>query len=285
METSQCLGRGWKESLAAVFASARKELLICSPYITQEGTQLVEQHISGDFKQTGHCSVLTNLTPINIIQGATDPRALQRLSSGIPNFTLRHLPRLHAKVYIADEKLAIVTSANLTRGGIEANYEYGIRFDNYKTVAQIRSDIVGYGELGAPLSYEDLTSYAEIAEQVRRAFQKQQRTIARSAKSNFEQLLRQAENDLIAIRISGASRTQVFERTIEYLLARHGPMQTKEIHLRIVAIHPDLCDATIDRVIHGRHFGKEWKHAVRSAQAHLKARGRIRLSGKQWIAC
>jgi hypothetical protein len=33
---------------------------------------------------------------------------------------------LHAKIYMADRKEAIVTSANLTKGGTEANYEGGI---------------------------------------------------------------------------------------------------------------------------------------------------------------
>ena len=34
--------------------------------------------------------------------------------------------KLHAKIYMADRKEAIVTSANLTKGGTEANYEGGI---------------------------------------------------------------------------------------------------------------------------------------------------------------
>jgi len=34
--------------------------------------------------------------------------------------------QLHAKIYMVDRKEAIVTSANLTKGGTEANYEGGI---------------------------------------------------------------------------------------------------------------------------------------------------------------
>ncbi len=33
---------------------------------------------------------------------------------------------LHAKIYMVDRKEAIVTSANLTKGGTESNYEGGI---------------------------------------------------------------------------------------------------------------------------------------------------------------
>jgi hypothetical protein len=74
----------------------------------------------------------------------------------------------------------------------------------------------------------------------------------------------------------------VFAATILYLLARHGPMPTTELHPRVEAMHPDLCDNTIDRVIDGKRFGKKWKHAVRTAQQQLKKRGQIELVGEQW---
>jgi phosphatidylserine/phosphatidylglycerophosphate/cardiolipin synthase-like enzyme len=34
--------------------------------------------------------------------------------------------QLHAKIYMVDRREAIVTSANLTKGGTEGNYEGGI---------------------------------------------------------------------------------------------------------------------------------------------------------------
>ena len=282
MTDSKCLQRGWKNSLATLFKSAREELLVCSPYITDYGIRFVQENISPQFQKSGLCTVVTNLTPMNILQGSTEPRALQQLSDRILNFALWHLPKLHAKIYIADSRSAIVTSANLTRGGVEANYEYGVEFNNRETVQQIRDDLVEYSELGVRLSQEQLCSYVEVADEVRTAFQQQQRTITRSARAKFEQLVHKAENELITLRISGVSRTQVFERTIEYLLGRDGAMTTPEIHSRIAAIHPDLCDETIDRIINGQHFGKQWKHAVRAAQSHLKERGIIELVAGRW---
>ena len=50
---------------------------------------------------------------------------------------------------------------------------------------------------------------------------------------------------------------------------------------RVAAIHPDLCDDSVDRVINGIHFGKKWKHAVRTAQQSLKNKGTIVLEGVQ----
>jgi hypothetical protein len=50
----------------------------------------------------------------------------------------------------------------------------------------------------------------------------------------------------------------------------------------VQAIHPDLCDDSIDRVIDGEHFGKKWKHQVRSAQSYLKRIGSVQLRDGKW---
>jgi len=59
-------------------------------------------------------------------------------------------------------------------------------------------------------------------------------------------------------------------------------MSTDELNPLIQKIHPDLCDDSVDRVIDGRHFGKKWKHAVRTAQQYLKRTGQIELREGLW---
>jgi hypothetical protein len=98
----------------------------------------------------------------------------------------------------------------------------------------------------------------------------------------FEQAFRQAEDELVAFRLAGGPITTVFEKTVMYLLRTHGPLSTQQIHPMIKAIHPDLCDDSIDRVINGQHFGKKWKHAVRRAQSHLRDSGEIELVQGLW---
>lgn len=276
------LHRGWTSFLGTLLSSAKRDVLVVSPFITQEGALFVDKYLSMKVRNSGVCRVITNLSPNNIVQGATDPRALQFLADRVNGLTVWHLPKLHAKVYIADVRSAIVTSANLTSGGLTQNYEYGIHFAKLATVGRIREEITAYGNLGVCLSADELKHYVDVSEQVRAAYQTQQRTVSRRAKAHFERLLFKAESDLISLRISGASRTNVFERTIEYLLSRYGAMTTPEIHERVKSIHPDLCDDSIDRVIAGQHFGKKWKHAVRTAQGHLKGAGRIELIGGRW---
>ena len=107
----------------------------------------------------------------------------------------------------------------------------------------------------------------------------------REIRRRFEESLRSAEDSLIRIRLAGGPVHTVFARTIEYLLRSHGVMATEGLHPLIKAIHPDLCDDSVDRVIDGKRFGKKWKHAVRTAQQQLKKRGVICYENGLWRTC
>ena len=76
----------------------------------------------------------------------------------------------------------------------------------------------------------------------------------------------------------------VFARTIAYLLGTHRQLLTVQMHRYIQELHPDLCDDSVDRVIEGKHFGKKWKHAVRTAQQALKKRKLVAYSDGLWRA-
>ena len=78
----------------------------------------------------GRLVLLTDLSPMPICQGSTDPSAIRSLAGEVPVVDMFHLPKLHAKIYVSDAKRAIVASADLTRGGLDINYEYGIAIDD-----------------------------------------------------------------------------------------------------------------------------------------------------------
>jgi hypothetical protein len=105
--------------------------------------------------------------------------------------------------------------------------------------------------------------------------------ISQPAAGAVERVTSQLDAQLEILRTGGENLNSVFERAIPFLL-RQGPKSTAELHEEIRAIHPDLCDDSQDRVIRGQHFGKKWKHAVRSAQWHLKARKEIELRNGKW---
>ena len=99
---------------------------------------------------------------------------------------------------------------------------------------------------------------------------------------DFDVVAREVRDQLVKLRLREGPMHAVFAATIEFLIRQHGPLATKELHERTAAIHPDLCNDDIDRIIDGRSFGKKWKHALRSAQQHLKKQGRIQLSDGRW---
>ena len=282
MHRQSVLSRGWKGELQNVFLQARNDIIISSPYVTEQGTNFVLANLRQEVTAQIRLRILTNLSPVNIYQGSTDPEALKSLVLALPHFTLLHLPKLHAKVYIVDHKCAIVTSANLTAGGLEHNYEYGIKISDPRIVKEIAQDIISYSDLGAMVSPQNLDNYSHIADRLRNTYKKQQKSIVKSVRKEFEQEILSAEDELIRMRLAGGAMHTVFAKTILYLLRRYGPLSTEQMHPKIEAIHPDLCDNTIDRVIDGKHFGKKWKHAVRTAQQQLKKKGLIFLDWDLW---
>jgi len=283
MHCRSVLSRDWKGELQNVFLQARNDIIISSPYVTEQGTNFVLANLRQEVKSQIRLRILTNLSPVNIYQGSTDPVALKSLAFALPHFTLLHLPKLHAKVYVADQKIAIVTSANLTAGGLERNYEYGIKISEPLIVKEIAQDILSYSDLGALISPQNLDNYSLVADRLRNTYKKQQNSIVKSVRKEFEKEISSAEDELIRMRLAGGAMHTVFAKTILYLLKCYGPLSTEQIHPKIEVIHPDLCDNTIDRVIDGKHFGKKWKHAVRTAQQQLKKQGLVFLDGDLWM--
>jgi len=239
-------------------------------------------HLSSSVQNDGSLRVLVNLSPQNIVQGATDPESLQQLNDVVSDAVVHHLPGLHAKVYIADTQEAIVTSGNLTAGGLEKNYEYGVVTSDEEAAAVIREDLEEYASLGVQVGGEELKSYIEAAREVRATFREQQQSQEETARRNFEEALADARDELIRMRLRGESTNATFAKTILYLLRRKGSMATKDLHPHIQRIHPDLCDDSVDRIVEGENYGKRWKHRVRAAQSTLKQRGDVELENGKW---
>ena len=216
-----------------------------------------------------------------ICQGSTDSSAIRLFLEGLSSSEVYHLPKLHAKIYVSGVKQAIITSGNLTRGGLYSNYEYGICIDDPATVANIRSDVLDYAA-GRFVGRQKLLDYCEIAKTVRHSFQEQLSGISRKARNAFQKAYKAAEDELIQLRLAKGAMHTVFEDAILFFLKRNGPLATSEIHRLIESAYPDLCDNTVDRVINGVRFGKRWKHAVRTAQQHLKKKKLIDYIDYKW---
>lgn len=276
------LQKNWNGRLADLIQSANEEIIISSPYVTFEGTKFIAENLSQNISKDGSFLFVTNLSPINIYQKATDPNAFSSLTSAFQKIKIQHLPRLHAKVYIADSKRAIVTSGNLTAGGLRFNYEYGVEINNEQTVSAIKNDISEYASLGVEITKDRLASYCKISDEIKIEYSKVINAQRRQVKEKFNQLIREAEISLVELQLKKGAVHTVFAETILYLLRKNGSMTTEEIHQQIQNIHPDLCDEDIYTVISGVKRGRKWKHQVRTSQQNLKKVGKVEFQNGLW---
>lgn len=191
------------------------------------------------------------------------------------------MPSLHAKVYVADERIAIVTSANLTEPGVSGNLEYGTAFTNTHTVQQVRADFENYSLLGAKVSPSDVEALLNETRELKTLFRQAQYSIKKEARRAFQRKLDAARDHLLRHRAKGKTTQAMLSEAILFLLAK-APLNTSELQPLVQQLQPDLCDDSIDRVIDGVHFGRRWKHHVRSAQQALKRRGAISYDGERW---
>lgn len=277
------LQRNWRSDLSKLLLEAEAEVFISSPFITSYGVNFVKENIAPSLFHHGRFTILTDLSPGSVSQGSIDPGAILSLAKEVHHFKLFHLPRLHAKVYVCDARSAIITSGNLTSGGLVSNLEYGVCLTNASTVEAIKLDFTAYANLGAEISRERLSNYCSMAEGLRAAFRDMQGAVPKADNQYFRKKIQQAEDELIRSRLAPGAPHSVYARTILYLLTKYGPLTTSQIHTLVEEIHPDLCDNSVDRVIDGKRFGKKWKHAVRTAQQHLKRKKLIKLVTNHWM--
>lgn len=273
------LHKNWHQNLGSLINESKNEIFISSPFVTQNGVDFILKNVDNNLKENGNFTFLTNLSPSNIIQGSNNPKVFESLNSEIQNLNIWHLPKLHAKVYISDQKKSIITSGNLTNGGLFSNYEYGIQINQEEETKKIYQDINQYCMLGSLIELDTLKSLIDISSQITSRVPQ----IESSTSIEIKNLLESAQKELIKDRLNVGAIHNVFSKTLLYVLERNPlGLKTEEIHKQIQEIHPDLCDDSIDRIIDGKSFGKKWKHAIRTSQQHLKKNGLIILENEKW---
>ncbi len=272
----------WAETFHRLVSEVEENLMLISPFIKRSTTdKMLSQLQKRGVHNRIQVVVLTDLRPESTLSGSTDLEALVQLGSSLPKFDLTHLPSLHAKVYLADRIMAIITSGNLTDSGISGNLEYGVVSSDENVVGEIRQDFESYARLGAKVSSEEVSTLVDEMRELKALFRRAEQTIRAKARRAFKEKLEATHAQLLHYRARGKTTHSIFAEAILFLLAR-GPLRTVELHPLIQRLHPDICDDSVDRVIGDVHFGKKWKHYVRNAQQHLKRQGRIQYDGGRW---
>jgi hypothetical protein len=132
---------GWLETQ---LADCRREFLVASPYV---GDLLVK--FTRRLPQTVKRSLITRTDLRDFAKGSSDIDAVCEVArTGADVFSL---PRLHAKVYVVDQRAALVTSANATWSGMQRNWECGVAVSDPDSVNLISKLVLsGFGAAEQP---------------------------------------------------------------------------------------------------------------------------------------
>jgi hypothetical protein len=113
-----------------------REQLLASPFIKANVATMIL-----DNKPTeARMSLMTSFKLTNFYRNSSDLTALKYFIEN--KIEVRSYPMLHAKTYIFDSDHAIITSANLTLGGLRNNYECGVLIHDSNTVGRLKSDFL-----------------------------------------------------------------------------------------------------------------------------------------------
>lgn len=277
----QLLRSPWSETFDEFGQAIRSDAILVAPFIRAEPLEQLKKPLL-QLENRPRIDLITNLDSASLFRGMVDTAAIADFAREMSaeRVTIRNLPGLHAKTYVADESLAIITSGNLTRASLNTNSEYGVKVTKPELVRQVIADIRAYSSPGTviPLSYLD-----QVTE---RTWQAQKSAEFRTAEN---QVVRYLQRDLDAIlsdlKPDDEPTRQVFGRTILNILREQGPLSTQEIYPVIRERHPELCDDSTPRVTSAgvRHKEPLWRYQVRVAQKRHREGGRIvRLADGKW---
>lgn len=138
-----------------LFESSSHSLTVVAPYINCYGLDALRESTQNR-KHKLAIRILTCISAQNLCSGSLDIEALTCFAADYPACRITSLTGLHAKVYVADSTRAIITSANLTYGGLVGNHEYGVLLTGTRVVSTVQKDLLDYSDLGSEMQLADL---------------------------------------------------------------------------------------------------------------------------------
>ena len=124
----------WKKDFLNLIEDSKHSIKITSPFVKENVCrELFDKKNSGTSFE-----LITDFKLSNIFAGSLDLSGLELILHN--NGVIKNYSRLHSKIYLFDENKAVISSGNLTNGGLETNFEYGIFIDDKKLVFEICKD-------------------------------------------------------------------------------------------------------------------------------------------------
>ena len=199
---------GWLERATD---GCRKTIDVSSPFV---GNALC------DLLAKAHSSVgvtlLTRTRLVDFASGASDINAVATVAAR--EGSVLGLDRLHAKIYVFDEKSALVTSANATYSGLRKNAECGVAIDDPNIARDLALRIrSGFASTPSPTLWSKSQLLALVSSVERLRARLPTRAQVRSAESEDSEFLEMSAHDAEELLPAAAGWTQlVFRRIVHF---------------------------------------------------------------------
>ena len=110
-----------REKILEAFRNAGEKIAMMTPFLSEDAARslakvAVEQHVE--------CSCITRFEHQEFLQKSSRIEALEILLNA--DVSLYALKKLHTKLYLVDDTIAILGSANFTYGGLQGNHELSL---------------------------------------------------------------------------------------------------------------------------------------------------------------
>lgn len=152
----------WKNDLMELVSQSKKSIKITSPFINEN----VSNELLSNKKKSTKIEVITSFKLMNIYSGSLDLSSLENIINS--NGIVRNFSKLHSKIYLFDDEKVVITSSNLTNGGLLNNYEYGIYTTDKQIVSKVVEDysFISSSEITGKIKLEDINAVRKILSKI-----------------------------------------------------------------------------------------------------------------------
>lgn len=126
----------WENSFLELIRQSKERIYLSSPFIKRQTAETIVKNINGN----PVVKYIHSFKLANFHRGVSDLEALKIFNEN--SIKQKSIHNIHAKFFIFDNK-AVITSANLTFGGLRNNIEYGVLIQG-EIVKQIENDYLSF---------------------------------------------------------------------------------------------------------------------------------------------
>ena len=223
--------------LLEMVASSENLKIIC-PYIRNDITKDLLQNVEDPQK----INLLTLWNVQAFVTGASELESLATLKeAGVSVRVMRS--ELHAKVYLGDASQALVTSANLTRAGMERNLECGILIRSEERVGELEEEFDREWRLGTAISERDISDAISQLDIHRKEFEELMQKLEKQVKLKVIQVIRSPASHYLHLELTNY-QLEFIKRPIRGEGGHQSLLRKLQSNLdgRILRLNQDDCE-------------------------------------------